>query len=298
MAIVQSLMLAAAGFVIGESMDWDPRSFHVLYPALAAVGILGNSIYRKVRLRGQRRLARSELAGRSGATFTLAPWSLAAALARAMHDVWRVLADDRLYRAFMLWMFVFGLGNLMFMAPLALVLNDEFKVGYFEGILINTVIPLVIIPFAIPLWARLMHRSHIIEFRALHGWTFVAGSIAMWLASQLHAFWLFHVSAAILGVAYAGGMLAWNLGHHDFAPAHKDAQYMAAHVTLNGLRGLLAPVLSYTLYEWLKARGQVPLVFLICVLVNIVGVLGFMSMRRQLRRSRAAAAETEAAPAE
>lgn len=287
MAIVQSLMLAASGWVIGEAMDWNANAFHVLFPCLAAIGIVGNSIYRRVRLRGQRRLARAELAGRAGPSFTLRPLRLAAGLFRSMREVWTTLAEDRLYRAFMWWMFVFGFGNLMYAAPLALVLNDEFGVSYHQGILIHTVIPLAVMPFAIPLWARLLGRCHIIEFRALHGWTFVAATGAMWIASALHVFWLFHVAAVLLGIGFGGGILAWNLGHHDFAPAHKDGQYMAVHVTLNGIRGLLAPIASFALYEWLFARGQVPFVFLVCVLVNTVGVLGFMGLRGRLRRERA-----------
>jgi len=294
MAIVQALMLALAGWIVGESMDWDARSFHVVYPLLAVMGIVGNSIYRKVRLRGQRRLARAELAGRAGPGFTLSPISLAGAFVRSMRDVVTTLAEDPLYRRFMWWMFVFGFGNLMLSAPLALVLNDEFDVSYHEGILINTVIPLLVMPLSIPLWAKLMGRTHIIEFRALHAWTFVAASIGIWLASATHTLWLFYAAAAILGVAFGGGMLAWNLGHQDFAPAHKDGQYMAVHVTLNGIRGLLAPVASYALYEWLKDSNRVSIVFLICVVVNTIGAFGFVLMRRRLQRDRIAAAETAA----
>ena len=180
----------------------------------------------------------------------------------------------------------------MFSAPLALVLNDEFHVSYYDGIMINTVIPLLMMPLSIPLWAKLMGRTHIVEFRAIHGWSFVAASVGMWLASLTHSLWLFYAAAAILGIAFGGGMLAWNLGHQDFAPAHKDGQYMAVHVTLNGIRGVLAPIASYALYEWLKAHDSVSFVFLICVVVNIIGVFGFMMMRRQLRRDREQAARS------
>lgn len=294
MAIVQSCMLAVAGWIVGEWMDWNAKSFHVLFPLLAAMGILGNALYRKVRLRGQRRLARAELAGRAGPRFTLSPISLAAAFARSLREIWTTLAEDRLYREFMWWMFIFGFGNLLFTAPLALVLNDEFHVSYHEGILINTVIPLVVLPMTIPIWARLMSRTHVVEFRAIHGWSFVAASGGMWLASLFHALWIFYVSAVLLGIGFGGGMLAWNLGHQDFAPAHKDGQYMAVHVTLNGIRGLMAPIVSFALYQWLRAWNLVSVVFLICAIINVVGVLGFMAMRRRMSRDRALAQERDA----
>jgi len=292
MATVQSLVLALAGWIVGFAMDLNPSSFRVAFPMLAAIGLFGNQIYRRVRLRGQKRLARAELQGRAGPSFTLHPVSMVRALGRSGREIWTTLAEDRLYRQFMWWMSVFGFGNLMLFAPLAIYLNDRFEVSYLGGILINTIIPLAVMPIAIPLWARRLDRGHVIEFRAVHGWTFVLASMCMWLGALFGALWLFALSSFLLGLGFAGGVLAWNLGHHDFAPAHKDGQYMAVHVTLNGIRGLLAPIASYLLYEWLAPRGQASMVFLVCTLVNVIGVLGFVRMRSQLRRERARLAAT------
>jgi hypothetical protein len=55
---------------------------------------------------------------------------------------------------------------------------------------------------------------------------------------------------------------------------------MAVHVTLNGIRGILAPVTAWALHQWLAPRGHAPLVLVICTVVNAIGVLGFMSMRK------------------
>jgi hypothetical protein len=297
MATVQSIVLAAAGWIVGFAMDANPIAFRFAFPMLAAVGLFGNQVYRKVRLRGQKRLARAELQGRAGPSFTLHPISMGRALVRSGREIWTTLDEDRHYRQFMWWMSVFGFGNLMLFAPLAIYLNDRFEVSYLEGILINTIIPLAVMPLAIPMWARLLDRGHVIEFRAVHGWTFVAASACMWLGALVDSLLLFEVAAVILGLGFAGGVLAWNLGHHDFAPAHKDSQYMAVHVTLNGLRGLLAPIAAYLLYEWLAPRGHAAEVFLICTAVNVIGVLGFIRMRKELRRERARLAAEAGEPA-
>ena len=297
MATVQSIVLATAGWIVGFAMDANPASFRVAFPMLAAVGLYGNQIYRKVRLRGQKRLARAELQGRAGPSFTLHPVSMGRALVRSGREMWTTLDEDRHYRQFMWWMSVFGFGNLMLFAPLAIYLNDRFEVSYLRGILINTIIPLAVMPLAIPMWARLLDRGHVIEFRAVHGWTFVAASACMWLGALADSLLLFEIASVILGLGFAGGVLAWNLGHHDFAPAHKDGQYMAVHVTLNGLRGLLAPIAAYVLYEWLAPQGHAAEVFLICTAVNIAGVLGFIRMRKELRLDRARRAAEAGEPA-
>ncbi|MCA9285100.1 MAG: MFS transporter [Phycisphaerales bacterium] len=275
MATVQSAALSIVGVVLGTAMDWNERSFHWLFPLCALVGLLGNAIYRRVRLRGQRRLARAERCGRAEDRPTLNPASVA-----------RVLRNDPLYRRFMLWLFVFGLGNLMLSAPLAIVLNDGFHVTYIQGILITSAIPTALMPFTIPMWSKLLDRCHVVEFRAIHGWSFVAVSLLQFLGAAFGVLSLFFAAAVGMGIAFGGGVLAWNLGHHDFAPPNRDAQYMGVHVTLTGLRGLLAPFLAVGIYDLLDR--QIPgsgggfWVFGVCLALNLVGAIGFVHLKRQM----------------
>ncbi|MFO0874209.1 MAG: MFS transporter [Phycisphaerales bacterium] len=277
MATVQSLALAIVGAVIGKAMDVDERAFHVLFPLAAIGGLVGNTIYRRVRLRGQRRLARAERDGRASDRPTLNPASIV-----------RVLRDDPMYRRFMAWMFIFGLGNLMLTAPLAIVLNDGFHVSYLQGILITTAIPAALMPLTIPAWSRLLDRRHVVEFRSFHAWAFVLASLLQFLGAIAHSLALFFAAAAVSGVAFGGGVLAWNLGHHDFAPANRDSQYMGVHVTLNGIRGLMAPFLAVSIYKYFDtsvtgAGGGGFWVFGVCLVLNVIGALGFLRLRGQMR---------------
>jgi|LauGreDrversion4_2_1035121.scaffolds.fasta_scaffold05198_2 MFS family permease len=283
MATVQSIMLALAGWVVGASMDLNPASFHVVFPVLAAVGVYGNSIFRHVRLRGGRRLAERERAEAGTAEVSANPVRTAAVAGDALRTNWRVLVEDRPYRTFMAWMFVFGLGNLMIGAPQAIFLEDRLGATYLQAILATTIIPLLTMPLVIPVWARLLDRLHIVKFRSIHGWSFVAAAGVMWLAAWSESLWLFYVSGALLGVGFAGGSIAWNIGHQDFASAERDALYMSVHVTLNGIRGVIAPFLAVALYKWLDATGVSHLTFAVCFAVNVVGVLGFAWQWRTMR---------------
>lgn len=290
MATMQSLMLALSGWLVGATMDASPGSFHFVFPVLALVGLYGNSIFRKVRIRGGGRLARQERREGGKAALTANPVQGAAIATDALRVNWRVLVEDREYRRFMVWMFVFGLGNLMVGAPQALVLEDELHATYLQAILATTVIPLLVMPLAIPLWARLLDRTHIVRFRAIHGWSFVMAAGLLWVAAVFGQLWLFYLAAAIMGVGFAGGALAWNLGHHDFAPPEKDALYMSVHVTLNGIRGVIAPFLAVGLYKWLGTHGWAPWTFGICFVVNVIGALGFVRHWRDMERAAKGAA--------
>jgi MFS family permease len=142
-------------------------------------------------------------------------------------------------------------------------------------------------PIAIPFWARRLGRKHVVDFRATHAWSFVLATAVLFVASLMHSMPLFYVAGALLGVGFAGGSLAWNIGHQDFAPPERDAEYMAVHVTLNGIRGLAAPFLAVGLYEGLKAWNLTPWTFFVCTVVNAVGAWGFVELRKR-RRSRPA----------
>ncbi|MCE9620523.1 MAG: MFS transporter [Planctomycetes bacterium] len=285
MATVQSLVLALCGWAIGAAMDFSPMSFHFLFPALALLGIAGNVLWRRVPMRGERRLLRAELAAPRRDGPQINPVS-----------VLRVLKQDRAYAKFMLWMSVFGLGNLMVSAPLAIVLEEELNATYAQGILVTTVIPLLVMPLAIPFWARMLDRSHVVDFRAIHAWSFVTAAGLVFVAAIAKSMTIFYVSGLFLGIGFAGGSLAWNIGHQDFAPPERDAEYMGVHVTLNGIRGLIAPFLAVGLYEWLKGMHAGSWAFFVCFVVNAIGAWGFVAMRRDRKRHRKATLVSDSQP--
>ena len=98
------------------------------------------------------------------------------------------------------------------------------------------------------------------------------------LAVEPTLLWL---GAIVKGVAYGGGVLGWNLGHHDFAPAQRASQYMGVHMMLTGIRGLLAPVIGVSLYEILEAldAGSGAWTLALCLALTLIGALGFVAMR-------------------
>ena len=301
LASVQALVLAGAGFIIGWLLDafstdagtdgWGIRlagtlgfgeitpaglgqlAFRTIFPVLALFGVLGALIYARVRLRGQSRLARSE---RSGAKNDRPSFNPLAACT--------VLLRDRPYRHYMVCQFVLGLGNLMLSAPLALILTEQFEASYLEGILITGIIPLLLMPIAIPGWARLLARIHVIGFRAIHSWLFVASGLLFFAGSTLDMISLVVLGAVMIGIGFGGGVLAWNLGHQHFAPAHQDALYMSVHVTLTGVRGIIGPYIGVLIYEWLRPGGHGGWVFAVSVALTTIGALGFMYLNHARRQ--------------
>lgn len=273
LATVQVLMMAAVGFGFGRLLDVSVESMRIVFPVLGLMGIVGAAIYSRVRIRGQRRLMRAELASDAGRRPRANPLSVV-----------HVLANDNSYAAYMACMMCLGFGNLMNIPVLALVLADQFDANYEVSLLLTVVIPSLVIPLAIPLWARFLDRVHVIAFRSVHSWVFVSAATLYLIAIQMNVLALMFVASVTLGVGFAGGMLAWNLGHQHFAPPNRDAEYMSTHVMLTGLRGLVAPFMGVAIYEFGVTQGFPGASYAAGLSLTLGGAFGFFALQRWHRR--------------
>lgn len=270
---VQVVVLSAVALSLGAGKDLGEPVYRAIILTAAAIAALGVLSYSRVRLRHRRIIRRQERRAPEHQRPTLSPWSGL-----------RVLADDPFYARFQVWMFVVGTGNLMLTAPLAITLRERFKMGAMDSVIITYVLPLLVMPLAIPYWSHRFTRRHVVRFRARHSWVFVAGQGVILLGALTTSTGLLYLGAVLQGIGYAGGSLAWNLGHLDFAPAGRATEYMSAHVMLNGIRGLLAPLLAVSIYEALRTShpGHESWVFAFSVVVCAAGALGFMHLERQM----------------
>jgi len=200
-----------------------------------------------------------------------------------------ILRADPEFRRYMFWMSMYGSGNLMINGQLVVLFTDRLGMAGITQILALTVVPLLLMPLSLPWWARMFDRGHIIEYRSRQCWVLVAGTSVMALAVISRSDWLVWGGAALIGFAMAGANLGWNLGHNDFAPLGRVQHYMGVHVTLTGVRGLLAPpagMLCYELLErWRAGSGVIALLIPLGMLIS--GAFGFVAMR-EARRSASA----------
>ncbi len=269
LATALSLAISAAGFVTGWLMKENVEAFRAVYPAAAAFGLVGAWVYSGVRMRGQNAWLRAERLDPEGSR--IHPMQLV-----------RVLLEDRRFRRYLTGMFLFGTGNIMVAGPLVVILRDRFDLNPFSAILIVSVIPMGLMPVSIPIWSRVLDRAHVVTFRAVHSWSFVASTACFLAACLFGSTPLLWLGAAINGVAFGGGVLGWNLGHHDFAPPQRAGQYMGLHVTLTGIRGLLSPLIGMGLYDLLEivSPGSGYWVLGLCLLFSTAGAVWFGIMSR------------------
>jgi hypothetical protein len=157
-----------------------------------------------------------------------------------------------MFRRYMLAMSVFGAGHLMLTPLLVVCLDDVLGLSEIVQVALTTAVPVVVMPFAIQPWARLLDKHHVVVYRSIHAWVAVAGALLLATAVLAQSPVLLWPGALLMGISLAAGSLGWSLGHNDFAPRGEETRYMALHVTLTGLRGLTAPPLAILIYHGLR----------------------------------------------
>jgi hypothetical protein len=181
-------------------------------------------------------------------------------------------------------MSVFGAGHLMLTPLLVVCIDDVLHASEMVQVAITAAVPILVMPVAIQPWARFLDRHHVIVYRSVHAWIAVAG--AMLLAAAILTGWpaLLWPGALLMGISLAAGNLGWSLGHNDFAPRGEETRYMALHVTLTGLRGLVAPPLAILAYYGLQRLrpGVEAWAMLLPVALIALGAWQFTAMRREV----------------
>lgn len=272
-ATVHTLLISVSGAILAVLMEYAEWSLRLYIPLAAALGLVGVRSWSRVRVRRHRALLRAERTAPRSEGPSFNPLAMAGLL-------WR----DRAFAAYMVCQFLAGFGNLMIQPLVVLLAKDRFGMGYFEGALVAHVIPVVIMPVLMRPWAALLDRWHVVTYRAVHTWIFVVMTLCLFGGASMGWVWLMYAASVVRGIAFAGGAIAWNLGHNDFAKDHNAAQYMAVHVTLTGVRGLLSPLAGLPVYLWLRrdgdgTGGEGASVFLLSAGITAAGAVGFAWMQ-------------------
>lgn len=275
LATMASLIMAISGSIVGWVLDWQFDFFRWIFVAFSLISIVGAYRYRKLAVRNQQREIDRETSKGTTPSFV------------AMLSL---LKKNRSFGKYMLAMFTLGSGNLMFTAPLIVYLNEHTSLQQLQQILITTAIPLALIPFAVRWWAKLLDGNHIFYFRSIHSWGFVS-ALALFLVAQLSGIeFVFYIASVIYGIAISGGVIGWNLGHNDFvdkskskSEAENPMDYMAVHVTLTGLRGLIMPLVGIALYQWLESIsfGSGKYALILPLSITTLGAILFVMFNQQ-----------------
>jgi MFS family permease len=274
--VLSEVGMAAVALCGGLVLDHRPQAMRWLYLLAAIAGLYAAWLYRRVRVRREYRLLEAEVSeGLSSAAFSLS----------MMREI---LRTDPSFRRYMYCMSLYGAGNLMVNGQMVVLFSDRLHMPSTLQIWLLTALPYLLMPVFLPWWARQFDGGHVIEYRSRQCWSLVVAVIIMSIAVLTRQIWLLWPGSIAMGLSMAGANLGWNLGHNDFASLGRAQHYMGVHVTLTGVRGLIAPPVGMLCYQLLEAvrpgSGIVALVLPTGMI--IAGAFGFVRMRQSHRITR------------
>ena len=266
-----SIVVAGVGVALGWLVGREGPGWRIAVIVGCLCGLAGTLAFRHLRVRREDDLLQAERSRLlEGASFGLAGM-------RAL------LARDPAFREYQLAMAVFGAGMLSLTPLMVVCLNEVLGLPTFAQVVVTTSLPVIVMPFAVQPWARYLDRHRVVTFRALHGRVTVVAVALLVAAVLLHVPMLLWPGALLMGVSLAAGSLGWTLGHNDFAPRGEETRYMALHVTLTGLRGLVAPPLTMAAYHVLDSlhAGLGPYALALPFALVVTGAWRFHRMHRR-----------------
>jgi MFS family permease len=212
----------------------------------------------------------SELAGRAlshdfewfrwlllmfAAALAFGAWCLARIPSVTIHDeggahpfrAMRFVREDAIFRRTLICWMLMGFANLM-MLPLRVeyLANRQHGLNLSVGTiaLLTGVVPNIARLIMSPIWGSLFDRMNFFTLRVTLNMGFAVGILTFFVSDTMTGF---VIGAIVFGISNAGGDVAWSLWVTKFAPARRVADYMSVHTFFTGIRGVLAPLVAFTL---------------------------------------------------
>jgi len=210
-----------------------------------------------------------------------------------MRQMIGVLRDDRSFRQYCIAQSMTGIANLMTVSIIVALVTRELDFAddwaFWMSTSLIVALPNLAMLGSIERWGKLFDRLGVLQMRVVNVvcWT-ISLTFAMLAALVLEhrgayggsylpiATLLFVLRAMFQGVGLGGGQIAWNLGHLHFARRDQAELYMGIHVSLTGMRGLVAPLGGI----WLWHAIGWP-VWIIAIAFSLVSLFQYAAMAKE-----------------
>jgi hypothetical protein len=208
-------------------------------------------------------------------------------------SVARILTKDTRFARYLVAQLCVGVANQLTHAVAAFLVARELDFGegwgYWISAALLVALPRLLLFGTIARWGRLFDRLGVVRFRVINVLCWL-GQLTFGLAGALvvvyperfgntFIIWaviFFALRGICWGLGMGGGKLAWTLGHLHFAPKQDAEIYMGIHVSLTGLRGLVAPLAGMVLWNQIGWW-----VWIIAIAIGLASLVMFLALARQ-----------------
>jgi len=255
-ALVQNLTMALVSIAVGRLLDTDPGSYRVIYPVIGCLGFVYPLVLSQLP-RPEGDLTHDPSRFFTVPRLPLGPvrlGRLAGALIRPFREAATTFATDRTFLWFEVNFMIYGVAFMMLVPVVPLFFVNELNLNYREISSARVLIASLGVALLSPVAGRLLDRLNPVRMSSwsnavisLYPVTLALGALFLGSRPAMVAYLAF----AVYSVGMAGVNVTWNMGSIWFSPPGEGGYYQGIHVAMVGIRGLIGPVVGFTVLHFL-----------------------------------------------
>lgn len=165
-----------------------------------------------------------------------------------------LIFEDKLFAKMLMGWMILGFANLSLLPLRVEILANPhygFNLPNSQIIFITVVIFALARIVGLKVFGLIFERMNFLTYRILiNGILFLAILFYFNFQSILAV----GIGSALFGIGMGGGNLAWSLWVTRIAPDERVSEYMSVHMSLTGMRGILSPIIAYSLLPFLTPQ--------------------------------------------
>lgn len=229
-------------FVAGRLLDIHEDSFRLILMVTGIVGFASAAVLAMIRVQ-EPLVARIRQ-----------PLNWKQTLVEPITGTFRLLKENKAFAAFERSFSIYGMGFIMMQPIIPIYLVDKLQLTYTANFLAKGIVSQLGMLLLSPLIGKLHDKMHPFRFMAaafgllmVFPLLFVVSSLVS--GETLLPVVIVFMAYLIFGIAMAGVNITWNMGSIYFAGDADASIYQSVHVTMTGIRGLIAPVLGFVILK-------------------------------------------------
>ncbi len=182
----------------------------------------------------------------AGCVFAMARVTLGRTSRLKLFDAFKHVSQDRAFRKLLFCWMLLGMGNLLSFALFVEYISNPvygFELDADRAGLITSTIPMLVFVVCVVPWGMVFDRLPFYRVRVMVNVFFFAGILVYYLGGTYLSLC---VGMALHGIGRSGGNILWSLWVTRFSTEDNVGEYMSVHSCLTGFRGVLAPVIAFS----------------------------------------------------
>lgn len=272
---VNKIVMMVSTLLFGWLLDYDYYSYIYVYPVMSVLGI--TSLF---------------LLSAAVKVDYLSPGmpklSFLDSIKNSITNIKAIIKFNKPYRDFEIGFMVYGFSFMLTQAIITLFLAEKLNLNYTSIAFYKNSYNLIAI-LILPFFGRLIDRIDPRKFAAFTFFTLLMYLFFMGLTEYFpyyfdignyRFYYLLIISFSWNGLFAATMSLVWNIGSAYFCKNEDAGTYQSVHLTMVGVRGLIAPLFGIWAYKYVGFSGVFGIGIILLVLAIIVM---FISMRRNIK---------------